>query len=316
MGDLMQTYDPALVSLLVPGMVVRDDHSPHPDPAGGLRRDHPARRQLRRGPLRPARPAVLRRHLHRRGPLRRLRRHLRRRRGDLPRRPRRPGRASSSSPTTASTSCSRSRRTTTRSPPDTLAVVGNRSAVGEQYVELQPQDDERALPRPTTREIPNENTRTPIATQTLLTDLSNTVESVDKQALETTVTEMGKAFDGTGEDLGRIIDSGNAFIEAANDNFDVTTALIRDSNTVLKDPARQGQRDPRASRATSRCSAAPCAGSDRDLRKVIDYRLRDRHRAAHVPRGEPGRAGRADQQPGDHRRGRGQAPRRHPSRSW
>ena len=45
---------------------------------------------------------------------------------------------------------------------------------------------------------------------------------------------MGKAFDGTGEDLGRIIDSGNAFIEAANDNFDVTTALIRDSNTVLK----------------------------------------------------------------------------------
>ena len=31
-----------------------------------------------------------------------------------------------------------------------------------------------------------------------------------------------------------MIDSGNAFIQAANDNFDVTTALIRDSNTVLK----------------------------------------------------------------------------------
>ena len=45
---------------------------------------------------------------------------------------------------------------------------------------------------------------------------------------------MGKAFDGTGEDLGRIIDTGNSFIQAANDNFDVTTALIRDSNTVLK----------------------------------------------------------------------------------
>ena len=32
-------------------------------------------------------------------------------------------------------------------PADTLAVVGNRSAVGEQYVELQPQADTEPLPR-------------------------------------------------------------------------------------------------------------------------------------------------------------------------
>ena len=112
-------------------------------------------------------------------------------------------------------------------------MVGNRSAVGEQYVELQPQADAEPYLEDDS-EIAMENTRTPIKTQTLLTNLSNTVESVDKEALQTTVTEMGKAFDGTGQDLGRIIDSGNSFIEEANANFDVTTALIRDSNTVLK----------------------------------------------------------------------------------
>ena len=32
-------------------------------------------------------------------------------------------------------------------PKDTLALVGNKSAVGEQYVELQPQDRRRALPQ-------------------------------------------------------------------------------------------------------------------------------------------------------------------------
>ena len=55
---------------------------------------------------------------------------------------------------------------------------------------------------------------------------------------------MGQAFAGTGEDLQRIIDTGDSFINEANDNFDVTTALIRDSNTVLRTQVELGQRDP------------------------------------------------------------------------
>lgn len=120
-----------------------------------------------------------------------------------------------------------------RIPSDTLAVVGNRSAVGEQYVELQPQvDDGPYLDEGA--EIDQEDTRTPIATDKLLTDISTTVSSVDQEALRTTVSELGDAFEGTGPALQRIIDTGNSFIETANENFDVTTALIRDSNTVLQ----------------------------------------------------------------------------------
>ena len=110
---------------------------------------------------------------------------------------------------------------------------------------------------------------TPIATEKLLGDLSATVASVDRDSLATTVEELGKAFAGTGPDLQKIIDTGNSFIETANDNFDVTTALIRDSNTVLR-----GQLATQTSLRTfadqlSKFSSS-LAGSDKDLRKVID----------------------------------------------
>ena len=152
-------------------------------------------------------------------------------------------------------------------PADALAVVGNRSAVGEQYVELQPQVDTKPYLTEMS-EIAVDKTRLPIATETLLTNLSNTVESVDKQALQTTVTEMGKAFGGTGEDLQRLIDSGDSFIQAANDNFDITTALIKDSNTVLQGQIASTSSIKRFARDLALFSGS-LAGSDKDLRKVI-----------------------------------------------
>ena len=206
----------------------------------------------------------------------------------------------------------RSTTTTTRSPTDTLALVGNRSAVGEQYVELQPQVDDESPYLEDDSEIADENTRTPIATEKLLDrHLQHRVESVDQEALQTTVDELGQAFAGTGEDLQRIIDTGNSFIETANDNFDVTTALIRDSNTVLQTQVDSASAIRDFASAAQRCSAAPspaptatCARSSTPARSTAN-------RAAHLPRGERGRPRRADQQPGHHRRGRRQAPRRH-----
>ena len=153
-------------------------------------------------------------------------------------------------------------------PADTLVVVGNRSAVGEQYVELQPQrDDGPYLHNGSVIDV--KDTRLPIATDTLLTDLSNTVESVNKADLKTTIDELGAAFSGTGEDLQRIIDSGNSFIQAANDNFDVTTSLIRDSNTVL-----HGQIDSESAirnfSSQLQAFSSVLAGADPDLRNLID----------------------------------------------
>jgi phospholipid/cholesterol/gamma-HCH transport system substrate-binding protein len=152
-------------------------------------------------------------------------------------------------------------------PLDTRALVGNRSAVGEQYVELQPNVD-GAPYLGEGAEIATDRTAIPIPATKLLVDLDRTVNSVDKNSLRTVVSEMGMAFNGTGQDLGQIIDTSNSFIETANDNFDITTALIQDSNTVL-----QTQLDSTSSiKSFSRDLALlsdTLVDSDADLRRVI-----------------------------------------------
>ena len=153
-------------------------------------------------------------------------------------------------------------------PADTAALVGNRSAVGEQYVELQPRVDTAPYLRDGS-EIARDRTATPLSTTTLLTNLSNTVESVDKDDLRTVVSEAGTAFQGTGENLGRIIDTSNDFIESANANFDVTTALIKDGNTVLRGQLASAGSLRSFARNFSLFSGT-LAGSDASLRKVID----------------------------------------------
>ena len=89
-----------------------------------------------------------------------------------------------------------------RIPADTLAVVANRSAVGEQYVDLQP----RASRGPYLLEgstIPRESTRVPLSTTDMVLSLDRLVNSVGKDDLRVTVDELGKAFAGTGPNLGR-----------------------------------------------------------------------------------------------------------------
>ena len=153
-------------------------------------------------------------------------------------------------------------------PADTRALVGNRSAVGEQYVELQPEVDDGPYLEDGS-EIDREMTETPISTTKLLTDIDRTVNSVNKQSLSTVVAELGAAFQGTGQDLGQIIDTSNGFIESANENFDVTTSLIRDSNTVLTTQIESTSAIKSFARDLALFSDT-LAASDGDLRTVID----------------------------------------------
>lgn len=153
-------------------------------------------------------------------------------------------------------------------PADARAVVGNRSAVGEQYVELQPQSEDGPYLADGS-EIAQELTTTPIQTDTLLTHLSETVSSVDQDDLRTVNREMGLAFSGMGKDLQTIIDSGNSFINAADENFAVTVDLIRDSNTVLQGQVASESAFRRFARDMSAFTTT-VAGSDKDLRRLID----------------------------------------------
>ncbi|MFL4945957.1 MCE family protein [Streptomyces sp. MMS24-I31] len=156
---------------------------------------------------------------------------------------------------------------TPRIPADTLAVVADRSAVGEQYVDLQP----RRSGGPYLRDgspIPRSRTRTPLPVTDLVLSLDRLVNSVGKDDLRTTVGELGQAFAGTGPRLSRLVDSGNALVESASDSLPETLSLIEDSRTVLKTQADQGS----AIKSFSHDLAALTAqlkSSDGDLRRLI-----------------------------------------------
>jgi phospholipid/cholesterol/gamma-HCH transport system substrate-binding protein len=153
-------------------------------------------------------------------------------------------------------------------PADTLAVVGNRSAVGEQYVDLQPRTNSGPFLHDGSQ-IAMADTRTPLPTQKLLGDISTTVESVHRGSLRTTVHSLGQAFGGTGVDLQRIIDTGTSFIHTANRNFSVTTSLLRDGNTVLRGQIASADAI-RSFARNLKLFSGTLAGHDRDLRRVID----------------------------------------------
>ncbi len=153
-------------------------------------------------------------------------------------------------------------------PEDSLALVGNKSAVGEQYVELQPQTDDGPFLKDGS-EIATPETEIPVSTTEILTNLSNLVRSVPQGDLRTVVSEFGAAFKDTGPDIGQIIDTQSAFIETADANFDVTRALIRDSRVVLQTQVDKGSAIRNFTRDLALFSGT-VADNDKYLRSLID----------------------------------------------
>lgn len=153
-------------------------------------------------------------------------------------------------------------------PRDTEAVVANKSAIGEQYIDLRPR--QRTQPYLQAGDvIGRDDTQVPIDTTTLLLNTNALVSSIDTGNLETVVSELGQAFEGTGRDLETILDASTSFIGEAHANIDVTRRLIRESGTVL-----QTQVDKRGELASFSRDLAlfsdTLRSSDPDLRAVID----------------------------------------------
>ena len=153
-------------------------------------------------------------------------------------------------------------------PSDMLAVVANKSAVGEQYMDLQPRVTTAPYLKSGTN-ITVANTVIPLETSELLIHFNDLVKSIDTANLKTFVNEIGTAFAGTGEDLGRIFDTSAEFIQTADANINTTRALIRDSESVL-----QTQIDKQGAIGTFAKNLAlfsdTLAAADPDLRRLAD----------------------------------------------
>ncbi len=147
------------------------------------------------------------------------------------------------------------------------ATVSDRSAVGEQYVNLIPPDA-----KPPYLEkgavIPMSRNSIPVPTQVLLTNLDLLASSVNTSNLTTVLDETTKALNGKGTDLKNLLDAGNELLNSAIANLQPTIALIQQSGSVL-----QTQLDlnaPIQSWAKSLDElTATLKSSDPDLRKLL-----------------------------------------------
>jgi phospholipid/cholesterol/gamma-HCH transport system substrate-binding protein len=117
-------------------------------------------------------------------------------------------------------------------PASSKAVVADRSAVGEQYVDLEPPNGNGPMLHDGSV-IQRDDTAIPIAPQDLLNDLDQLALSVPTDSLRTTVNEADAAFNGTGPDLQKLLDSANSFTKTAIQHVPQTAGLLSNGVTVL-----------------------------------------------------------------------------------
>lgn len=117
-------------------------------------------------------------------------------------------------------------------PADVSVVVAQRSAVGEQYVDLRPHGD--SGPYLAEGDVLDEDVTLPLPMEELLTNLDELLRSVDPDDLAVVVEELGAAFEGNEDALARLVEAGQGFVADSLENLPQTLDLIRNSETVLE----------------------------------------------------------------------------------
>ncbi|MGW4126084.1 MCE family protein [Nocardia sp. NPDC004711] len=151
-------------------------------------------------------------------------------------------------------------------PANAKAVVADRSAIGEQYVDLQPTSAGGPYLKDGSVIV---GAQLPVHVEELLTSVDHFASTTDLKALSTTITELGKAFDGKGDDLKILVDSLNKFsATASGDNLQQTLALIRSARTVLGTQAEQSPAILQFSDGLDKLTAQ-LKSNDPDIRRLI-----------------------------------------------
>jgi phospholipid/cholesterol/gamma-HCH transport system substrate-binding protein len=147
------------------------------------------------------------------------------------------------------------------------ATVADLSAVGEQYVELEPNAAgapylEAGHFLPGTGAIPTDDAKILLHTKQLL-------DSVNVKDLRIVVQELGKGFANLGPSLQRLIDNSNSLTQAAVAALPATLKLIDDGRTVL-DTQNDVAAELKAFAATFNSFSSEVAAKDPAIRSVLD----------------------------------------------
>ncbi|NMN97059.1 MCE family protein [Antrihabitans stalactiti] len=117
-------------------------------------------------------------------------------------------------------------------PADSVAWVKSVSAVGEQYVDLVP----NTADGPDLADgdvIPVDRTKLPQDVGPMLDQADRLLASISDTRLRTVVDEAFKAFNGTGPDLQKLLDSARLLVQEAKANVDPTKILIDQIGPLL-----------------------------------------------------------------------------------
>jgi phospholipid/cholesterol/gamma-HCH transport system substrate-binding protein len=111
------------------------------------------------------------------------------------------------------------------------ATVADLSAVGEQYVELEPAA--ASAPYLKAGQTIAAEGRIPVSDATILLNLKQLLSSVNAKDLSTVIEELGKGFANLGPTLQSLIDNSDALTQSAINALPETLRLIDDGKTVL-----------------------------------------------------------------------------------
>ncbi|GAC68070.1 MCE family protein [Gordonia soli] len=120
---------------------------------------------------------------------------------------------------------------TAKIPADSQAAVRSVSAIGEQFVEFTPRPGAGSANLYNGSVI--DSTDVPVEISTMLDQANALLDKVGDTKLRSVMDEAFTAFNGTGEDLQRLLDSMTLFVGEANKNTDATISLIRQAGPLL-----------------------------------------------------------------------------------
>ncbi|OBH49265.1 MCE family protein [Mycobacterium sp. E2479] len=125
-------------------------------------------------------------------------------------------------------------------PENVTAFVKSVSAVGEQYVDLVPSPDPASAVLHNGSQIDISHTALSQDVAGLLREAENLVNSIDSSRLRDLLHETFIAFDGSGPELARLIESARLLIDEASAHSTETTELIDKTGPFLDTQIRSG----------------------------------------------------------------------------
>jgi phospholipid/cholesterol/gamma-HCH transport system substrate-binding protein len=153
-------------------------------------------------------------------------------------------------------------------PENVTATVKSVSAVGEQYVDLVPPSDPANAVLRNGSDIGVDHTAIGQDIAGLLTQADALVSSIGDSRIQDLLRETFKAFNGSGPELARLIQSSRALIDEANANYGQTTQLIDQVGPFLDAQIRSGDDVKSLADGLARFTTE-AANADPQLRNVL-----------------------------------------------